>query len=63
MAIWAIGDLQGCYAPTQRLLERIRCAGTSGTLGVYVQYVAALLSLPLVRMCESDIVVSIFRKK
>ena len=24
MAIWAIGDLQGCYAPTQRLLERIR---------------------------------------
>jgi bis(5'-nucleosyl)-tetraphosphatase (symmetrical) len=24
MSIWAIGDLQGCYAPTQRLLERIR---------------------------------------
>lgn len=24
MATWAIGDLQGCYAPTQRLLERIR---------------------------------------
>src|SRR5690606_17579463 len=24
MAIWAIGDLQGCLAPTQRLLERIR---------------------------------------
>lgn len=24
MAVWAIGDLQGCYAPTQRLLERIR---------------------------------------
>jgi bis(5'-nucleosyl)-tetraphosphatase (symmetrical) len=23
MAVWAIGDLQGCYAPTQRLLERI----------------------------------------
>ena len=23
MSIWAIGDLQGCYAPTQRLLERI----------------------------------------
>jgi bis(5'-nucleosyl)-tetraphosphatase (symmetrical) len=24
MATWAIGDLQGCYAPTQRLLEAIR---------------------------------------
>ena len=24
MAIWAIGDLQGCYDATQRLLERIR---------------------------------------
>jgi bis(5'-nucleosyl)-tetraphosphatase (symmetrical) len=24
MSVWAIGDLQGCYAPTQRLLERIR---------------------------------------
>ena len=24
MAVWAIGDLQGCYDVTQRLLERIR---------------------------------------
>lgn len=48
---------------SQGLLERIRCAGTSGTIGVYVQYAAALMSLPLVRMCESDIVVSIFRKQ
>jgi len=24
MSVWAIGDLQGCYAPTQRLLDRIR---------------------------------------
>ena len=24
MAIWAIGDLQGCYGPTRRLLEKIR---------------------------------------
>lgn len=45
------------------LLERIRYAGTSGTIGVYVQYAAALMSLPLVRMFESDIVVSIFRKQ
>ena len=24
MTTWAIGDLQGCYEPTQRLLEKIR---------------------------------------
>ncbi len=24
MAIWAIGDLQGCYGPTRRLLDKIR---------------------------------------
>ena len=24
MAVWAIGDLQGCYGVTQRLLEKIR---------------------------------------
>ncbi|HEU4851142.1 MAG TPA: class I SAM-dependent methyltransferase [Telluria sp.] len=45
------------------LLERIRCAGTSSTAGVYVQYAAALLSLPLVRLFESDIIVAVFRKR
>ena len=24
MSVWAIGDLQGCYDATQRLLEKIR---------------------------------------
>jgi len=24
MTVWAIGDLQGCYGPTQRLLDKIR---------------------------------------
>ncbi|MEJ7746682.1 MAG: symmetrical bis(5'-nucleosyl)-tetraphosphatase, partial [Luteimonas sp.] len=24
MAVWAIGDLQGCYEPTRRLLDKIR---------------------------------------
>jgi bis(5'-nucleosyl)-tetraphosphatase (symmetrical) len=32
MSIWAIGDLQGCYAPTQRLLERIRFDPAADTL-------------------------------
>ena len=32
MATWAIGDLQGCYAPTQRLLERIGFDPAADTL-------------------------------
>ncbi|MGY1521398.1 symmetrical bis(5'-nucleosyl)-tetraphosphatase [Luteimonas sp. A482] len=32
MAVWAIGDLQGCYGPTQRLLEKIRFDPTSDRL-------------------------------
>lgn len=32
MAIWAIGDLQGCYGVTQRLLERIRFDPAADTL-------------------------------
>ncbi len=32
MGTWAIGDLQGCYAPTQRLLERIGFDPAADTL-------------------------------
>jgi bis(5'-nucleosyl)-tetraphosphatase (symmetrical) len=32
MSVWAIGDLQGCYEPTQRLLERIRFDPAADTL-------------------------------
>ena len=32
MAVWAIGDLQGCYGPTQRLLEKIRFDPTQDQL-------------------------------
>jgi bis(5'-nucleosyl)-tetraphosphatase (symmetrical) len=32
MAVWAIGDLQGCYGPTQRLLEKIRFDPAQDTL-------------------------------
>jgi len=32
MAIWAIGDLQGCYGPTRRLLDRIRFDPAADTL-------------------------------
>jgi bis(5'-nucleosyl)-tetraphosphatase (symmetrical) len=32
MSTWAIGDLQGCYAPTQRLLERIGFDPAADTL-------------------------------
>ena len=32
MSIWAIGDLQGCYGPTQRLLDRIGFDPAADTL-------------------------------
>ncbi|WP_166210107.1 symmetrical bis(5'-nucleosyl)-tetraphosphatase [Cognatiluteimonas telluris] len=32
MSIWAIGDLQGCYGPTRRLLERIGFDPAADTL-------------------------------
>lgn len=32
MSIWAIGDLQGCYDATQRLLENIRFDPSQDTL-------------------------------
>lgn len=32
MSVWAIGDLQGCYDPTQRLLERINFDPARDTL-------------------------------
>lgn len=32
MAIWAIGDLQGCYGPTRRLLDRIGFDPAADTL-------------------------------
>ncbi|RYZ68952.1 MAG: symmetrical bis(5'-nucleosyl)-tetraphosphatase, partial [Lysobacteraceae bacterium] len=32
MSVWAIGDLQGCYDATQRLLERIRFDPAADTL-------------------------------
>jgi bis(5'-nucleosyl)-tetraphosphatase (symmetrical) len=32
MAVWAIGDLQGCYGPTRRLLDRIRFDPARDTL-------------------------------
>ena len=41
MTTWAIGDLQGCYDPLQRLLERIRFVRTSLTDGEQRQIVVA----------------------
>lgn len=32
MSVWAIGDLQGCYDVTQRLLEKIRFDPAQDTL-------------------------------
>jgi SAM-dependent methyltransferase len=44
------------------LLERMRCAGNIAGPALYLQYVAVLCTLPLLRAFPSDIVVSVFRK-
>ncbi|MGJ7917685.1 class I SAM-dependent methyltransferase [Massilia sp. LXY-6] len=44
------------------LLERIRCAGGMSGPSLYLQYVAVLCSIPLLRLFPSDIIVSVFRK-
>jgi SAM-dependent methyltransferase len=44
------------------MLERLRCASQGKMLGVYAQYAAVMLALPLLRMFPSDIVVCVYRK-
>jgi 2-polyprenyl-3-methyl-5-hydroxy-6-metoxy-1,4-benzoquinol methylase len=45
------------------LLERIRCAGNISGLSLYLQYAAALCTIPMLRIFPSDIIVSVFRKQ
>jgi 2-polyprenyl-3-methyl-5-hydroxy-6-metoxy-1,4-benzoquinol methylase len=45
------------------LLARLRCAGQVGGLSLYVQYLAGLCAMPILRAFPSDIVVCIFKKK
>jgi 2-polyprenyl-3-methyl-5-hydroxy-6-metoxy-1,4-benzoquinol methylase len=44
------------------LLERIRCAGNISGPSLYLQYAAALCTIPVLRIFPSDIIVSVFRK-
>ena len=45
------------------LLERLRCAGNVPAVSLYVQYVAIMAAIPVLRMFPSDIIVGVFRKK
>lgn len=45
------------------LLERLRCAGGIPRLSLYLQYVAILATIPLLRLFASDIIVCVFKKK
>lgn len=45
------------------LRERLSCAGTVPTLSLWVQYIAILCAIPVLRVFPSDIIVCIFRKK
>lgn len=45
------------------LLERMRCTGTTTGLALYLQYLAVLCAIPVLRAFPSDIVVGVFRKE
>lgn len=45
------------------LRERLSCAGNVPTLSLWVQYIAILCAIPVLRVFPSDIIVCIFRKK
>jgi len=45
------------------LRERLSCAGNVPMLSLWVQYLAILCAIPVLRVFPSDIIVCIFRKK
>lgn len=45
------------------LRERLSCAGNVSPLSLWVQYVAIMCAIPVLRVFPSDIIVCIFRKK
>lgn len=47
---------------TKGLLNRMRCAGNISGPALYVQYLAVLAMVPLLRVFPSDIIVGVFRK-
>lgn len=44
------------------MLERLRCASQGKPLGVYAQYAAVMMAIPVLRAFPSDIVVCVYRK-
>ncbi|RFP11916.1 MULTISPECIES: bifunctional 2-polyprenyl-6-hydroxyphenol methylase/3-demethylubiquinol 3-O-methyltransferase UbiG [unclassified Duganella] len=46
----------------KNMLERLRCAGQGSWLGIYAQYAAVMLTIPVLRAFPSDIVVCVYRK-
>lgn len=45
------------------LLARLRCAGNASLLKIWVQYLAVLCLMPLLKIFPSDIIVGVFRKR
>jgi 2-polyprenyl-3-methyl-5-hydroxy-6-metoxy-1,4-benzoquinol methylase len=48
---------------TKGLLNRMRCAGNISGLALYLQFLAVLAMVPLLRVFPSDIIVGVFRKQ
>jgi 2-polyprenyl-3-methyl-5-hydroxy-6-metoxy-1,4-benzoquinol methylase len=44
------------------MLERLRCASQGKLLGVYAQYAAVMMAIPVLRAFPSDIVVCVYQK-
>lgn len=58
--------VHGAELPALRakgLLERLRCAGNIPLLSLYLQYLAGLCAIPVLRAFPSDIILCVFRKK
>lgn len=45
------------------LLNRLRCTGNIPALLLYIQYIAIMCAIPVLRMFPSDIIVGVFKKK
>ena len=63
-AATALATLAAPSVPRAKgLRERLSCAGNVSPLSLWVQYIAIMCAIPVLRVFPSDIIVCVFRKK